>query len=544
MLHSVLVVGAGPTGLAMAAELARHGVQCRVIDKARAPSDRSRAIVIQARTLELLSLMQLADDFVMAGHPVHAANIYSNGKRIIHLRFDDLDSPYPYLLVLAQSQTERILGDRLRQLGVVVERGVELLSLSQDAEKATVELRHADGPTERERVDWVVGCDGPHSTVRRALDVPFEGHAFDQVFILADVQVHSELSDEELHIYSQHGDVCAIFPLGRGRYRIVADNPPASLAGRDPSLGECQAMVNARMSEPVTLSDPEWIATFRVNSRMVKELRSRRVFLAGDAAHIHSPAGGQGMNTGIQDAVNLAWKLALVCSGRSDPSLLDSYQSERYPVERSVLRQTDMMFRLAGASGGIGAFARQYIAPFLGSLDFVRHEAARRVSEIDIEYEHSPIVEDHHVPHGPHAGDRAPDAVARLAPDGATVHVVDVCSRPQHTLLMIVDSTDQVAVADNVSRKIVALYGDVITPVMVSDAITPRDRANPSSMTPARTREPRSLRDEYGPARPAMYLVRPDGYVGFCAPLTASADALMLYLARLMPHKPTTALAI
>ena len=138
MLQSVLVVGAGPTGLAMAAELARHGVQCRVIDKARAPSDKSKAIVVQARTLELLSLMQLADEFVTAGHPVHAANIYSNGKRIVHLRFDDLDSPHPYLLVLAQSETERILADRLRQLGVAVERGVELLSLSQDAEKATV----------------------------------------------------------------------------------------------------------------------------------------------------------------------------------------------------------------------------------------------------------------------------------------------------------------------------------------------------------------------------------------------------------------------
>ena len=166
------------------------------------------------------------------------------------------------------------------------------------------------------------------------------------------------------------------------------------------------------------------------------------------------------------------------------------------------------------------------------------------MSEIDIEYEHSPIVEDHHLPHGPRAGDRAPDAVARLAPDGANVHVVDVCSRPQHTLLMIVDSTDQVAVADNVSRKIVALYGDVVTPVMVSDAITPQEKANASSITPAYTREPRSLRDEYGPARPAMYLVRPDGYVGFRAPLTASADALMQYLARLMPHKPTTASAI
>jgi 3-(3-hydroxy-phenyl)propionate hydroxylase len=537
MLQSVLVVGAGPTGLSMAAELARHGVQCRVIDKALAPSDRSKAIVLQARTLEVLSLMQLADDFVAAGHSVHAGNIYSNGKRILRIRFDDLDSTYPYILLLAQPVTERILGDRLRQLGVMVERGVELLSLSQDAEKATVELRHFNGRTERSRVDWVVGCDGPHSTVRRALDMPFEGHTFEQVFVLADVHVESRFSDSEAHIFSEHGDICAIFPLGNDRYRVIADNPPANPRGRDLTLEECQQMVNARMHERVTLSDPEWIASFRVNSRMVKELRSRRVFLAGDAAHIHSPAGGQGMNTGIQDAVNLAWKLALVCSGRSDPSLLDSYQLERDPVERSVLRQTDVMFRVAGASSGLGAFIRQHVAPLLGSLNFVQHGAARMVSEIDIEYEHSPIVEDHHIAHGPRAGDRAPDARARLAPDGATIHILDVCSRPQHTLLMIVDSTDHVALAEDVSRKIVASYGDIITPVVVSDA-NPSGGANVPPMTRANTRLPRSLRDEYGSVRPAMYLVRPDGYIGFRAPLKASIDDLMTYLARLMPHRP------
>src|SRR6185312_2685659 len=242
--------------------------------------------------------------------------------RVFHLRFDDLDSPYPYILMLAQPETERILGDRLRQLGVAVERGVELLSLSQDAEKATVELRHPDGHTERGRVDWVVGCDGAHSTIRRALDIPFEGHTYEQVFLLADVHVESALSDSEAHLFSQHGDVCAIFPLGKGRYRIIADNPPERAAGDDPTLEQCQAIVAARVPRSVSLSDAAWTATFSVNSRMVRELRSRRVFLAGDAAHIHSPAGGQGMNTGIQDAVNLAWKLALVCRGRSDPSLL------------------------------------------------------------------------------------------------------------------------------------------------------------------------------------------------------------------------------
>ena len=523
--QSVLIVGAGPTGLVLAAELARHGVPSRVIDKALAPSDTSKAIAIQARTLEIFSLMQLAEEFVAAGHPIRAANIYSNGKRIIRLSFDELDSAFPYILILPQPDTERILGDRLRQLCVVVERGVELISLSQDTEKVTVELRHAYGGTERASIDWVVGCDGAHSVVRRALDIPFEGHTFEQAFVLADVHIESAMKEDEVHLFSLHGDLCAIFPLGGGRYRMVADNPPESAAGRDLTLEECQLMMSERVDVPVMLSDPTWITSFHINSRMVGKLRSRRVFLAGDAAHIHSPAGGQGMNTGIQDSVNLAWKLALVCNGRSDSTILDSYQSERYPVERAVLRQTDRVFRIAGASSGLGAFIREHVAPLIGNLNFVQRKAIRLVSEIEIEYENSPIVEDHYVPQGPRAGDRAPDASARLAPDGRDVHILDVCSRPQHTLLLITETAEQVALAEDVSKKVAANYGDVITPVLVSDA----------AEVAGSTHSPRSLRTEYGPARPSIYLVRPDGYIGFRSPLTSPAKDLMNYLTRLMP---------
>lgn len=540
---SVLVVGAGPTGLAMAAELARQGVPCEIIDKAATPTDKSKAIAIQARTLEVLSLMQLADEFVAAGHKVHAANIYSEGKRVVHLSFGELDSPYPYLLMLAQPETERILTDRLRQLGISVQRGVELISLSQDTEKVTVELRHADGSTERGRVDWVVACDGPHSTIRNALGIPFAGHSYEQVFVLADVHAESTFSDSEVHLFSQHGDICAIFPLGGGRYRIIADNPPGSLEAGDPTLAECQAIVDARVPEHVTLSDAGWTATFRVNSRMVQSLRSQRVFLAGDAAHIHSPAGGQGMNTGIQDAVNLAWKLALVCRGRAEHTLLDSYQLERYPVERSVLRQTDMMFRIAGAGSGLAAFVRQHVLPLVGNLEFVQHAATRLISEIDIEYEQSPIVQDHYLSQGPRAGDRAPNAIAQLAPDGATVRVLDICSRPQHTLLMMVNSADDVALAEDISRSVDVLYGDVVTSVIVSDTTDTIDatRERDSEADSDVARKPPSLRAAYGSVRPALYLVRPDGYIAFRSPLTRSADALMSYLSRLMPQRRTPA---
>jgi 2-polyprenyl-6-methoxyphenol hydroxylase-like FAD-dependent oxidoreductase len=521
-LQCVLVVGAGPTGLTVAAELARQGVPCRVIDRALTASEKSKAIVIQARTLEIFSLMQIADDFVAAGKPLRGVNVYSNGKRMVSVHFDELDSAYPYILSLAQPETERILNDSLRRMGVTVERGVELLALSQDAEKATVELRHTDGRLERLRMDWVIGCDGARSTVRRALDIPFEGHTFEQHFLLADVHVESVLPDNEAHVFSQHGDICAVFPMPGGRYRIIADNPPVEFGDREPTLEECQAIVNLRVHTPITLSDPAWTANFRVNSRLVRALRTRRVFLAGDAAHIHSPAGGQGMNTGIQDAVNLAWKLALVCKGKSHPSLLDSYQAERYPVERAVLRQTDTAFRIAGAGGGIGAFVREHVVPLIGNLKFLQREAARLVSEIGIEYEHSPIVEDHFVPGGPRAGDRAPDATARLAPDGREIRVLDLCSRPEHTLLLVTETDSQLAIAKQVSTMVARPYGEVITTAIITDSV--------EAAVDAQKR--RSLRDEYGTSRPTMYLIRPDGYIGFRAPITPGAKELMEYLGK------------
>jgi 2-polyprenyl-6-methoxyphenol hydroxylase-like FAD-dependent oxidoreductase len=493
--------------------------------------------------------MQLAGEFVAAGHRIAAVNVNANGKHIFHLGFGDLDSPYPYLLAVAQPETERILSDRIHQLGMEIERGVELVSLSQDSEKTTVELRDAHGNIERVRVDWVVGCDGPHSTVRRALDIPFEGHTFEQLFILADVHVESPFLDSEAYLFSDHGDVCAIFPMGNGRYRIVADNPPEELATRDPTLQECQDIVTKRIPEHVSLSDPVWTATFHVNSRMVSSLRSARVFLAGDSAHIHSPAGAQGMNTGMQDAVNLAWKLALVCRDHAPASLLDSYHAERYPVEQSVLRQTDALFSIAGASGGPRSFIRQHVLPLLGNTGFVQHKAARIVSEIAIDYENSPIVEDHHLPQGPRAGDRAPDALARLASNGTPARIADLCSRSQHTLLLIANTPDQVALAGAVSRNVAATCGELVVPFIIADADSPdpdvhggasreANSAGASSSAHAPTRPTPPLRDEYGATHAAIYLVRPDGYIGFRAPLTRESRSLLEYLARLFALKP------
>lgn len=534
----VLVVGAGPTGLTLAAELARQGVPVRLIDRSPTPSAQSRAIAIQARTLETLTLMRVAEEFTSLGHCLESGNVYSNGRHIIHLSFDGLDTPYPYILTIPQPETERILAELAREHGVVIERGVALTALAQDDRCVTATLTHADGRTETVRAAYAAGCDGARSTVREQLGVGFEGHTYPQTFALADVHIRWALSDDAAHVFTHGGDLCGIFPLGHGRHRITADNPPFR-EGVEASMDDWQALVSERAGVECTLSAMRWSATFHVNSRLVDRLRVGRVFLAGDAAHIHSPAGGQGMNTGIQDAVNLAWKIALVLRGVSD-ELLDTYQQERYPVERGVLRQTDFLINMVGAHGGVGAVLRDRVAPVVSRLGLVRRNAGRIVSEIAIRYHDSPIIEDHLLPGGPSAGSRAPDAIARLLPAGHSVRVLELCARPEHTLLAMVKpgaADDAAEITTQLLERVPFALRDFVVPVVITDA-SPSDARVGHAV-----REPRSLRDEYGETRPALYLVRPDGYIAFRTTLDSGGEAaLCRYFDRLVlggPPAPT-----
>lgn len=533
--RGVLIVGAGPTGLALAAELGRHGVRCRVIDRAPAPSDKSKAIAIQARTLELLALARLDDQFTTRGCRVVAANVYSGAKRIIRVSFAELESAYPFLLMLPQPDTEHILEERARSLGARVERGIELLSLGQTHDAVTVELRHANGHIEYARESWLVACDGAHSTVREQLGATFEGHTAGQDFIVADVRMQWPLSSDEANIFADHGHVFAGFPLPENRYRIVANHPPASTAAaRDPTLRECQDIVDARVPFPATLSDPRWTASFRVNTRMVKQFRHGRVFLAGDAAHIHGPAGGQGMNTGIQDAFNLAWKLALVERG-ADDALLDSYQAERHPVDRDVLRFTDLLLEVASSGNRFASLLRNHVAPRIVPFSFVQRIMRQKVSEISVEYEKSWLVEEHPLHGGPRAGDRAPDAVAAPREGGTPINVIDACAHPWFTLLLLTDGkAAQAERAEAVARTAMERHGGCVTALTLCDAGA-SPAAAPESGSGSGSRRTAALRDIYGPQRPAAYVIRPDGYVGFRSLLDVDGEsALMAYLDRLM----------
>ena len=307
---------------------------------------------------------------------------------------DGIDTVYPYALMIAQSETERVLEETLASRGVKVERSVSMESFS---EKSTggleAVLRKADGTSETVQADWLLGCDGAHSTTRHALGFTFEGSTQDSDWYLADIHVKGLEPTDLLHIFWHRDGILAFFPITPGRWRVIADLGPATGSAHhpDPTLEEIQAMVAHRGNPGITLSDPVWLAAFRINERKVKDYGRGRVFLAGDAAHIHSPAGGQGMNTGMQDAFNLAWKLNLVIKGVAKPSLLDSYSTERSAVGEMVLRNAGRMTEAAIARNPVIQGLRNTMVKFALSFPQIGHVMADTLSELNIAYPESPL---------------------------------------------------------------------------------------------------------------------------------------------------------
>jgi len=338
-ITDVLVVGAGPTGLLLAGDLAAAGVACTVLERHGQQSELTRAFVVHARTLEQLDARGLADELIGTGRVVRTMQLFGS----LELDLSRLSSRFPFLLSTPQYNTERVLENRARDLGVTIVGDAEVFGVRQDADGVEVDVRAADGAVHSRRARYVVGADGVHSAVRRALGLAFPGTAAVQSVMLADVRV-TEVPSRELTVNANRHGFSFIAGFGDGWYRLIAWDRERQLPDTAPvTLDEVSDITRRTLGTDFGMHDPRWLSRFHSDERQVTRYRVGRVFLAGDAAHVHSPAGGQGMNTGMQDAANLGWKLAAAVHGWAPAGLLDTYHTERHPVGRMVLHNSSRL---------------------------------------------------------------------------------------------------------------------------------------------------------------------------------------------------------
>jgi 2-polyprenyl-6-methoxyphenol hydroxylase-like FAD-dependent oxidoreductase len=510
--NAVLVVGAGPVGLTMAAELARHGVHCRVIDRAPSPLPYCRAIGVTPRTLEVWDDMGVARKMIERG-------LWLSGLRsvIADQPAQDMIAPplgLPFAqLGLPQYETERVLTGHLHTFGVEIERGCELAGLEQDDDGVTVTIRRGDGSSESARFGFVVGCDGAHSTVRKSLGIGFEGEAYPWPFMLGDVHIGWDLpygmSFRSVRpVEGGPPDMFIAIPLPEpGRYRVSMLAPPALVPSggtehgiqaemKGPSLGDLQSIADDLLPGKPRLSDLRWSSVFRISMRLASHYRKGRVFIAGDAAHIHPPTGGQGMNTGIQDAYNLAWKLALVVQGAARAELLDSYEAERRPVGADVVERTKAASENYGRERGKAPdrLADTQILVSYRDTPYVAEEKSAKMA-------------------GPAAGDRAPD-VQGLSQNGVgfPLRLFDILRGTGHVLLIqLADSgaADEMDDAVSFARQMQQEW----QPFVRIAAIVRAARAETPFLTLLVDGQG-GFAEAYGREASAI-LVRPDGYIGW-----------------------------
>jgi 2-polyprenyl-6-methoxyphenol hydroxylase-like FAD-dependent oxidoreductase len=396
----VLIVGAGPTGLVLAIWLTKLGVTVRIVDKTAEPGTSSRALAVCARTLEFYRQVGMADPLVEGGIKVPAANFWVRNRRVARLPLQGMGeglTPFPFALVFPQDAHERVLVARLERLGVKVERRTELARFELKGGGVLATLERANGAEETCTASFIAGCDGAHSTVREALEIGFPGGTYAQIFYVADVEATGPATDGEIHVDLHDADFIAVFPLkGKGRMRLVGPVLGPQTEGHGQLTFE-DVRERAIQHLKFTIDKVNWFSTYHVHHRVARKFRTGRAFLLGDAAHVHSPVGGQGMNTGIGDAVNLAWKLAAVLKGSASDSLLDSYERERIGFARRLVATTDRMFTLVTARGRLARFVRTRVLPLLSPLVFrlpgVRPFLFRTVSQIGIHYRQGPLSE-------------------------------------------------------------------------------------------------------------------------------------------------------
>jgi 2-polyprenyl-6-methoxyphenol hydroxylase-like FAD-dependent oxidoreductase len=494
----VLIVGAGPTGLTAALELKRLGIPVRLVDQYMAPSDISRALAVHSRTVELMQQRGMADAMLALGNKGYAARLHDGQTLLGEIDLHAIDSRFNFVLLLSQSETERILREHLAQVGVEVERATQMVAFTQGEEAAAgvcATLRKADGALEEVDAAYLVDAEGAHSTARHSLQLAFEGKSLPNTYLIADLYIDGAVPEDALSIFLPEAGLVAAFPMGGRRFRVLAterhDVPRGAPA---PGLDAIEAAWARSSPISVAFRDLQWSAHFRINSRALHCLRHGSVFFAGDAAHIHSPAGGQGMNTGMQDAINLSWKLALVYRGLASDALLDTYDEERLPVIHQLISTTERATDLFNANSRFVHTLLRHMLPVVLNIDAVRRKGAAMLSELSVHYRASAL--NGRSDGAVRAGERFPDVA--ITEDGA--RTLDLLDPSRFTVFTTGRATLQLAP-----------FGDMVT---VRHVPTPGA----------------ALQAALGEATVAV--VRPDGYL-LCAGSTAQVqDQLREWAAR------------
>jgi 2-polyprenyl-6-methoxyphenol hydroxylase-like FAD-dependent oxidoreductase len=497
MNTDVLVVGAGPTGLMAANQLGRRGIGVVIVDRHSGPAQQTRAMAVHARTLEIYAQLGIAAQALQLGHRTEAANVWANAERTARIPLGDIGrdlSPFPYVLMLGQDDNERIMGAKLRDWGVDVQWNTELVALAQKPGSVEAVLKQPDGSSRTIEASYVAGCDGVHSAVRELSGIAFPGAPYEHVFFVADTEATGSMAPGELNVFLWRRGFHLFFPMrGHNRWRVIGILPRNLSEQPDLSFEQVIPAIRGEAGADLAFQACHWFSTYRIHHRCAERFRDRRCFLLGDAAHVHSPVGGQGMNTGLQDAYNLAWKLALAVAGRAGDSLLDSYAQERRAVAQNLLGSTDRAFTLLVSDSAFAGLFRTHIFARAVALAMrfsrVRERVFRTVSQIGIHYRASALSETLAgcAPTAPRAGDRFPWLELKLKADAKAEDLFDHIDDTRFNLIVIGQPLPQPAALPAMDAIALHSFAD--------------DPANDEVLERA------------GLSKPSYFLLRPDGYI-------------------------------
>lgn len=516
----VLIVGAGPTGLMLACQLAINKIPFRIIDKSEDHTTQSRALVVQARSLEIFDQMGISEAAILQGKIAKAIGAFFNGKKVLRVIVNEIGeglTKFPFFLMLEQSHTEAILIEFLRQRGREVERRTELKNLTQNSDEVISVLEHGNGNEETVRTRYVIGADGSHSIVREQLKIPFGGKTYEESLFVLDCKAEIDLPHDEMYLAFGKTALGGFFPITNGRWRILG-NIPAQLEGKEEiKFEDIENGFAENVHIDVRLYDPQWISVYRSHHRYASTFRKGLCFIAGDAAHIHSPVGAQGMNTGLQDAFNLAWKLSLVLNRRAKDNLLDTYTEERISIARKLVRTTDRVFNVVTSGNLFLRTFRQYIIPVVLKLaspifkksKFFQQFAFKTASEIGIHYRKSLLSQNASLGpflrHAPRPGDRLPYFQFKD------------------------ENGDEINIQDKMRNKLFCLFvfSDKIPGELIA-ATEPFTDFFSLEIIPF-TKQTKTLYKRFGIKDKGCYLVRPDMYIAYRA-TKFTAEHFMKYV--------------